>query len=387
MVFFLTGVPGSGKTYYLVHFAEKNIEKVDKKTNEKQYLQVVHNISGYKRGFYVDFGSDYLPKIISLNEYFLTIKKDINKDDLLMKKAEEFGIYKILLIIDECHLYFINDFSEKGKKQYYALLWFISYHRHLYVDLVLSTQNLSLVDYKFKAFAEFYVKAIPSSMRFNLNPFASPKFTYNYYPDSKMWNDTKFKTDKLIADKKIFDLYTSGDAVKKQKVYYQTLLLIFALILVVIFLAYMFRQSFVSSGHPVDQITDDLQEKNVTVQHKKPSFNSPKSRENDIITYSNSDLNFDVVTCSTLSGTCSGELTSNKIHYFLFNKLIKLNLIEPIKKESQYGIQKYYLILHISKDSYTSKFLIKPSSTKSFQKQKTETFDFGIDDIKKHLKD
>ena len=44
MVFFITGVTGSGKTYFLVNYAESKIN------------DVVHNISGYKNGFYVDFG-------------------------------------------------------------------------------------------------------------------------------------------------------------------------------------------------------------------------------------------------------------------------------------------------------------------------------------------
>jgi zona occludens toxin len=387
MVFFLTGVPGSGKTYYLVNYAEQNIEKVDKKTNEKQYLQIVHNISGYKRGFYVDFGIDYLPKIISLNEYYLEIKKDLNKDDLLIKKAEELGIYKILLIIDECHLYFVNDFSEKGKKQYYALLWFISYHRHLYVDMVLATQNLSLVDYKFKAFAEFYVKAIPSSMRFNLNPFASPKFTYYYFPDSKMWNDTKFKTEKLTAEKRIFDLYTSGDAVKKQKVYLQTLLLIGGSLIVVGALAILFQYTFTRNVPKKDKSTPVASSNTVPVKssQKSPS-RVPGPKHNEVIDYVNEEIQFDVVTCSTLSGNCSSELTNNKIHYFLFTKLIKLKLLEAIKKESQYGIQTFYLILHLSRDAYISKFLIKPNNTVEDEKYRSKEFDFGIDDIKKHMK-
>ncbi len=378
MVFFLTGVPGSGKTYYLVNYAEKNLQKVDKESNDKLYLQVVHNISGYKNGFYVDFGSDYLPKILDLYDYYLSIKKDINKDDLLIKKAEEFGIYKILLIVDECHLYFINDFTNKGKKQYYSLLWFISYHRHIFVDLVLSTQNLSLVDYKFKAFAEYFIKSVPSSMRFNLNPFSKASFAYNFFPDSKMWNETKFKTEKLKPDKKIFSLYTSGDTVKKQKVYLQTLLIIFFLFSLFSLLWFIFQKSFSSSGHPVDQIKKDIEDidKNVTLQHKKISISR------DIISYSNSDLNFDVVTCSPkLSGTCSSELTTNKIHYFFFLKLMQLNLIEVSKKETQYDIQKFYLILHISKDAYLDKFLIKPNRSFNDDKRDVKTFDFDSDEI------
>ena len=384
MVFFLTGVPGSGKTYFLVHYAEKNIQKIDKKTNEKVYLQVVHNISGYKNGFYVDFGADYLPKIIQLNKYYLTVKKEIDKDDLLIKKAEELGIYKILLIVDECHLYFINDFSEKGKEQYFALLWFISYHRHLYVDLVLATQNLSLVDYKFKAFAEFFVKAVPSSMRFNINPFSAPKFTYNYFPDSKMWNETKFKTEKLPAEKKIFNLYTSGDAVKKQKVYLQTLLLMAGFVLIGAFLWHMFQRSFVSSGHPL-KTTSDKTAPAASPASKKQQTDTTHTRHNQasknpVLDYVNEDIQFDVVTCSSIMGRCSSQLTSNFIHYKLFTKIQKLKLVETIDKESQYGIITFYLILHISKDAYTSKFLIKPPHSKDSRKRKS--FDMGFDDIK-----
>ena len=398
MVFFLTGVPGSGKTYYLVNYAEKNINKIDKKTNEKIYLQVVHNISGYKNGFYVDFGADYLPKIIKLNEYFLTVKKDINKDDLLIKKAEELGIYKILLIVDECHLYFVNDFTEKGKKQYYALLWFISYHCHLYVDLVLATQNLSLVDYKFKAFAEYFVKAVPSSMRFNINPFATAKFTYNYFPDSKMWNETKFKTDKIKAEKKIFELYTSGDAVKKQKVYLQTLLLIFGLAGLTALLWWLFQYTFTRNAKKVE--SPGTQATELTSSPSSPALPSsdirsfspddPRAshkREKRIIDYTNEDMVFDVVTCSDTTGNCTSFLTPKRMHYYFFKNLISLKLVEKMHTEKQFGLVTYYVILHLSKKSYLEKFLIGSSSRSRADKRVKVNFNEITDQYKSMIKD
>ncbi len=396
MVFFLTGVPGSGKTYYLVDYAEKQINKVDKKTNEKLYLQVVHNISGYKNGFYVDFETDYLPKIIELNAYYMSIKKDINKDDLLIKKAEDLGLYKILLIVDECHLYFINDFSEKGKVRYYALLWFISYHRHLYIDIVLATQNLSLVDYKFKAFAEYFVKAIPASMRFNINPFSAPKFTYNYFPDSKMWNETKYKTEKIMAEKKIFDLYTSGDAVKKQKVYLQTLGLIALSLLAMAFLWFLFQRSFVSAGSSAPkthqkqapestQINKPSVTNTDTASHSKSHLNRQNIKKKEILDFANPDLQFDVVTCDGAS--CSSHLTTKKIHYFFFKKMLSLKMIETVNYFSQYGIETYYIILHLSKDSYLEKFLIHSNVSKDRQKPFKMDFSRIKDDYRKVIAD
>jgi len=384
MVFFLTGVPGSGKTYYLVHYAESKKDTIDKSTNDKIYLQVVHNISGYKNGLYVDFGDEYLPKILELNKYYLSIKKDINKDDLLIKKAEDLGIYKILLIVDEAHLYFVNDFTEKGKERYYALLWFISYHRHLYVDIVLATQNLALVDYKFKSFAEFFVKAVPSSLRISFNPFSAPKFTYYYYPDSRMWNDTKFKTEKITAEKKIFDLYTSGDSVKKQKVYLETLLYIGALVLVLIALMYLFP-SFESSTD--NNTTSSAPASSVTQKPKHLDNSVPSNAKHryEKAVYNNDDLLFDVVSCSVSMATCSSYLTDNKIPYFFFSKMMKLELVEVQKSTNQYGVITYYINVNMSKESYLSKFIIKTKTSRQKRKSKTLDFDFG--DVKKHLKD
>ena len=356
MVFFLTGVPGSGKSYYLVRYAESVKNKIDLKTNELVYYKIVHNISGYKNGVFVDFGETYLPKIVELNQYFLSVKKSVDKDQLLIKKAEELGLYHILLIVDECHLYFVNDYSDKGKQQYYALLWFISYHRHLFVDMVLATQNLSLVDYKFKAFAEYFVKAVPSSLRFSL----FNKFKYIYYPDSKMWNDTKYKVEQIKPEKRIFDLYTSGDSVKKQKVFLPTLLIIAGLSVLVALLWYVFQRSF--QHKPIVSV-----ESNKTVSSSLPkkfrlnpkSGKSLNNRSSRSSLYS-SDYFFDSVYCS--GGFCYSYLTDNSSPIDLFNKLLSLSDVKITKTTYTYGVKKMYLNVSISKSRYLSYFYIPPAS-------------------------
>jgi zona occludens toxin len=385
MIFFLTGVPGSGKSYYLVNYSESVKDKI--KDGSKLYNQVVHNISGYKNGLYYDFSSPsdldiehykdsptYYNNIRKLYEYFLTIKKEVNKDELTIQKAEELGLYKILLIVDEAHLYFINDYSEMGKNRYYILLWFISYHRHLFVDIVLATQNLALVDYKFKGFAEYFIKAVPSSLRFNLNPFSS-SFTYNYFPDSKMWNDTKYKTEKIKPDKKIFDLYTSGDSVKKQRVYLSTLLIIFGSIIVVTILWQLFQHSLAPDKPPPPSNKNVDNSLHSDIQDNSISSSAPSQKK---LLPSRKGL-FDVVTCSDLTGDCLSKLTSDSVHIFFFHKMMEFDMVEILATESEHGIDKYYLSLNVTKESYLSNFLIKSSKDK---KEESSNFNVDFDQIK-----
>jgi zona occludens toxin len=359
MVFILTGVPGSGKSYYLVQHAEKELNKIDPITKEKKYKGVLHNISGYKHGYYQDFGDFALPRIIELYDYFLTIKKEKDKDELLIKKSEELSLYKMLLIVDECHLYYINDVTEEGKKRFYALLWFMSYHRHIYCDLVLATQNLSLIDTKFKAFAEYYVVAVSQSLRIGKN------FKYNHYPSSRLIKKEKYKVEKIKPKKEIFELYTSGDSVKVESAF-KSLFKLVGFLLFLLLLAYIFlmpdkpkKKEKSKSEKPPTEIISDI---NKTLTNtKKPTYKQiTKEKEKEVF----KSVVYDVVTCSVLSGTCNSKLTENLIHVDIFNRLQTQKAFFIFKEEYQHGLTKKYILLNITKTQYIEAYLIKSERQK-----------------------
>jgi zona occludens toxin len=368
MVFVLTGVPGSGKSYYLVQYAEKELNKIDPITKEKKYKGVLHNISGYKHGYYQDFGDFGLRRIMELYDYFLTIKKEKEKDEMLIKKSEELSLYKMLLIVDECHLYYVNDVTEEGKKRYYALLWFMSYHRHIYCDLVLATQNLSLIDTKFKAFAEYYVVAVSQSLRLGKS------FKYNHYPSSRLIKKEKYKTEKMKPKKEIFELYTSGDSVKVTSAF-KSIFNLIGFFIALLLLAYYFlmpdkpkKEVKIKKNKPTTEIISDINK--TLTRTKKPTY-KPTTREKEKEIFKS--VVYDVVTCSDLSGTCGSKLTKNLIHIEIFNRLQTQKAFFIFKEEYQHGLTKKFILLNITKSQYLEAYLIKLEN-EEFREDQQPTF-------------
>lgn len=58
-----------------------------------------------------------------------------------------------LIVVDEAHNFF-------NKKNDEILTWWLTYHGHLYQDIILITQDLSLIDTGYKAVAEFLLRLL-----------------------------------------------------------------------------------------------------------------------------------------------------------------------------------------------------------------------------------
>ena len=161
MIEFVIGVPGSGKTYKAMYSLYNNFGKNDKIKDKKFLFNDVDfaltNINEIKKEHFdnvydLDFDLFYNSIEILHNMY---IKK--SNDTVLKSKAKELNVYGCLIILDECHNYL--------DKQDKVLVWWLSYHRHLHQQIYLITQNLALVNSKYKAFSEFFYKAYPSSLK------------------------------------------------------------------------------------------------------------------------------------------------------------------------------------------------------------------------------
>ncbi|MBU0923916.1 zonular occludens toxin domain-containing protein, partial [bacterium] len=105
---------------------------------------------------------------------------------------------RTLFVIDECHNYL------KAKEDS-VLVWWFTYHAHLHHELILITQDLSLVNTEYKRVAEYFYRAIPSRFRMSKNTFK-----YIQYSTAGMYEKDKIGTDTVKADSKIFSLYVSG---------------------------------------------------------------------------------------------------------------------------------------------------------------------------------
>ena len=291
MIDLITGVPGSGKTYYAVDKIYKLIT-----SKEKKYKHIFTNINGldlkkcselanepdYVLSFeFIDLkkdidleysfhqkaketSADVAPLKINFiekteKEYNLLLDGDqikYNKEKLafeenqkiLSKKSEitqlkenyddyvkSQGVYSLysdsLIIIDECHLYFEDKQDEK-------LIRFLSYHRHFNIDLDIITQNKNLINKKYLSFIETMYVAYPASKR-----FFSKSFRYKKYASYQEYHANIMGNTSLKLTEKIFTLYSSGSNVISKSILSKLLLPIFVGIIFVIVAFYLITNS------------------------------------------------------------------------------------------------------------------------------------------------
>jgi zona occludens toxin len=203
MIEYTVGVPGSGKTYRAMYALYANFGLDEKLKDTKFIHQDVNfaytNINEIK---FDHFENDSIKKLDwdvfkdSLTILF-ALYKDKATDSELIEKAKEVDLFECLIILDECHNYL--DIQDK------VLVWWLSYHRHLHQQVYLITQNLALVNSKYKAFSEFFYQAKPSSLKMFKN-----KMVYTQYTNSRLSQLSKSGVIKIQFIQKIFDSYHSG---------------------------------------------------------------------------------------------------------------------------------------------------------------------------------
>lgn len=212
---FLTGIPGSGKTYYAVHHLYKSfiepMKNENKKEDKKNLFSFLFGAKEETRTYdycYTninEFNFSICDKIKPYEHDIIYEKLKIlyslhlnNADDkTLIEKAKELKIFNSLFIIDECHNFY--------DKEYEVLVWFFTYHRHLYIDIYMITQDLALVETKYKTIAEFFFQALPNAKKINTR-----KFKYRQFLSYKMYQKDIVGNFSLSAKNEVFALYTSG---------------------------------------------------------------------------------------------------------------------------------------------------------------------------------
>lgn len=265
MIEFLTGVPGSGKTYKAVFTLFCNFSNDDLKIKIKNdyVFQGLKNaytninqldLNKFHNVYELEFDKLYEKLIILHSAY---IKK--NSDTQLKELASSLNLLHSLFIIDECH----NYFDRKDK----VLIWWLSYHRHLYHEIILITQNLSLVESKYKSFSEFFYKAVPSSLKL----FKCMK--YNQYVNSRLSLNSKTSTLKLPIIKEIFEVYQSGKNHKSKSMILKFLIIAFVLVFFMLAILYFFGFSS-SENLP--------KEENIKVTEKLQNVPNPFTQINNI---------------------------------------------------------------------------------------------------------
>lgn len=242
---YIVGNPGSGKTYLAVYKLYENFlfEPKNKDVNPNNYLYAYTNINEFNFScsdliLPLDLENLY-DKLTDLYNLYL----DKANDQELIEKAKELEIYKSLFVIDECHS---NIFDKKKDK---ILIWWLTYHRHLYQDIWLITQNLSLVDSCYKKIAEFFYKAVDGS-----NRLFSKRFKYVLFNSPTMYNKRDIVPGGGISlkyDPEIFNLYHSGN-ITKHKSFIKVYMFIAFILFIVVFIFFLKFISFFDSNDKND---------------------------------------------------------------------------------------------------------------------------------------
>ncbi|WP_169778648.1 zonular occludens toxin domain-containing protein [Campylobacter curvus] len=244
MITYLVGNMGSGKTYYAVFkiyqlflfkpedsFLSKVIKPDDKRP---EYLYCYTNIDGFKFDFDERFIKFNFESFYSDLEILYNLHIDGVSDKEVNEKAKELKLSRVFVVLDEAH-----NFFKKTKDP--VLVWWLTYHRHLYQEIILITQNLALINSEYKRIANYFYRAVDSSRR-----FFSKKFRYILYSSHQLFKKDILNTINVPFSDEIFNLYHSGDAVSS-KSYVRFYLLLFLVIIAVLCVAFYFLVNSFSS--------------------------------------------------------------------------------------------------------------------------------------------
>jgi len=276
----ITGVPSSGKTY----FASKLMLEVYEKKNRPIFTNINLKIKHdeYIHLLQVDelyqFASDELAlfkKFTKLSKEY-KLKKDAEEDILLVddedtheKESDPFEQYfgnydKYLkdsgllhkfggsvIYWDECH----NDLGDLTPDPVW--IRFFSYHRHFDMDIVLITQDLSLIHRKYKPFiSKFY---------FGMNPakrLLSKTLKFKIYTDHRQYEKFYIETISVPMEKKVHNFYDSGQYEVEKSVFIKKMAPIAALIIALVLGYFLFINKGVKESTQ-DNVTPELTQRDV----------------------------------------------------------------------------------------------------------------------------
>lgn len=180
----ITGIPGSGKTYYAMHQIIMKHYEWNKEFDEwiqNKKLTLVTNIDGLKMP-HVNL-NNYLKEKNLTYEKFFTV-------DFQTKFTEKYE--NVIFVIDEAQRFFPSNLRNND------IIYFFQYHRHLGIDIYLLGQDSVSFSKHIIALIEFEIRAVRRSLSV-LN-----EFRYEF-----MSSGNKFGGKVLKPDGRVFAFYES----------------------------------------------------------------------------------------------------------------------------------------------------------------------------------
>ncbi|SKA25037.1 Zonular occludens toxin (Zot) [Trichlorobacter thiogenes] len=158
MISIVSGVPGSGKSYYMVNYLSKfyTYDEFYKEFHIKENILVISNIDDL-RVPHLKLDSPFLigdPENGIEGKYSILDFFTVSNFQKLMEIKR---VKNIILLIDESQKLFPRDFKDKD------VLYFFQYHRHLGVDIILGCQDHLDLSRSILALPECIYQAVPRS--------------------------------------------------------------------------------------------------------------------------------------------------------------------------------------------------------------------------------
>lgn len=201
---YCVGNPGSGKSYFAAYKIWENFHDLNKtkETYEKKFDNCYTNINQFKFDEFDNVIKFDFEKIKEHLTTLYTMYSNKQTDEELILYCEDNNLFNSYFVLDEIH----NIFKNKDDD---VLIWWLTYHRHLHHELLLITQDLSLVHNEYKRIAEFFYKAVDSGKR-----LFSKKFKYIQFSNYRMYQNSIIKGGGISLEFKqeIFNLYHSGNS-------------------------------------------------------------------------------------------------------------------------------------------------------------------------------
>lgn len=233
----VSGVPGSGKSYYAVnHVVTKHYKWCDDEDAyiAKHKLLLITNID--------DLRLEHWSLESMLEKYGVGIEEFFTVP-FMEKLALDFPDHRVVIMLDEAQRQFPAGYRNTD------VLYYFQWHRHLGHDVYLMVQTVESLCKHIVALIEFEIKAVRESVKMGKN------FKYNF-----MAGDLQVGEKSLSHNNKIFGLYTSfkkedkGDKVNPLRKAVIKLAVLLVVILVICVFAYKSIRSTIVGDAQADPV-------------------------------------------------------------------------------------------------------------------------------------
>lgn len=350
MVSLVVGFPGSGKSY----FAVKKIYDILSSTKKQSFKIIYTNIGGIKFDYFpnsqVEFKklkeSDLLEYISECFKIYELHKNEDNVDDYLIEYSKAENFYDCLIIFDECHDFFSSQDRIK--------IFWLTYHRHLNHEIILLTQNKSLINTKYRAIPEQFIEAQARSKKLFSNTL-----NYKHFSSFAMRKTDLFNTSSIKTNPTVFELYQSGNKSSQKSIIVKFIGILTLGLIIAIFLFMNLLDGFYSDSEKLDENLQDLEQKKIKNIPKKTTNIFPKTN----IKYFNMEINY-----NSEDGYKIYDKYYKSQYFRKFIKTTKSKILYKtvIFKQDNYLIQK--LILKTSNDDLEKYFLIPNNKSKTIKR-------------------